>query len=1122
MRRFWNWLLLGLLLLWICSILTAQTQGQFSGFIKDTSGAVVVGASVTVTNAGTGIARGTTTNEAGIYTVPLLQPGIYNIRVTANGFKTATRTQITLDVAQNATVDFSLDVGDITQSIDVSGAVAMLDTESATVGTVISNQGILELPLNGRNFLQLVALSNNVNYGFPAATQTATRQGGDRVGVDISVGGQRGSFNRYTLDGVEDTDVNFNTYMFLPSVDALQEFKVQSGVFPAEFGRGTSQINVSTKPGTNQFHGAAYEFLRNNDLDAKAYAFTTARPPKDALRQNQFGFTLGGPIMIPKLFNGKNRLFFMSNFEGFRSRQQVISLNVVPSVAERNDNFSQIANTIFDPLTRTSSGSTVTSTPFPGNVIPSSRVSPISSALLAYYPAPNNNVAAANFQTNYMDPINKDQFTQRVDFQESANSSWFGRFSWQDETSDTPALYENGQVVTTNARQAVISNTRILSPSTVNEFRFAFNHFFNLSTGELAYEDNVVASLNLPFVPSSQFGPWAWGIPNIVPTGYASFGDNADSPWVNYNSTFQLVDNFSWVKGSHSIRFGFEVRRNRFNVEGNQYDKGQYSFTGQVTGNPSLPAGTTGDGFADFLLGNCMQCQLDVALANGQMRSTSQNYYVDDIWKVAPHLTLSLGLRYEYTAPFVDQTGTMINPYLPIISPTPNLPTNLQPVLIRTGSGDFYQGTDMRFASGIQVARDGRMGSALVAPDYRNVAPRVGIAWSVSPKWTVRAGGGVFFAQGESNYVADMERNITGHIKGVMSANFSDPSQLLSYNVPWLGASTSSEFVATPAINATIYGNRTPYVIQDNLNIQRQLGSQTVFEVGYIGSVGRKLPMNQAVNVPLPSATTSIISRTPDPYLGRIQEIENSDKSNYNALVLKLQRRLSSGLTFLVSHTYSRSIDLGSELRQYGNDVQYSQSGYDLEANRGPSAFNATHRFTTSLTYELPFGKGKHFLNNGGLGNAVIGGWVINSIVTLQTGFPFTVSMANTLDESNTGALMDHPNATGINPNLPRGQQDPQEFFNTAAFVIEPFGTYGNSGRNNVTGPGMMDWDFSTMKDFRVSEGKSLEFRYEAFNLTNHPNWGMPVATMPSAAFGKIQTTSIAMRQMQLALKFIF
>src|SRR6058998_320369 len=365
MRNRCLWSLLCILVLSV-SPAPAQTDGSISGVIRDASGAVIPGAMVTVTNPATNQVRSAISNEAGVYNFPVLQPGKYNIKVELPGFRTITQNDVELQVQFAARIDFTLQVGDVSQTVEVEGAAALIATENATVGTVIENKSIVEMPLNGRNFLQLVSLSPNVSYGFSDSTQAITRQGGQRAQQNISVAGQRSEFNHFTLDGVENTDVNFNTYVFLPSIDALQEFKVQTGIFPAEFGRATTQINVSTKPGTNQFHGSVFEFHRNDKLDAKQYAFTSNRPPKDPFKWNQYGFTLGGPVWIPKLFKGQDRLFFMSNFEGFRERRATRGFFNVPSAAMREGNFSELAAPIYDPLDRTRQ--------FSGNVIPKNRI----------------------------------------------------------------------------------------------------------------------------------------------------------------------------------------------------------------------------------------------------------------------------------------------------------------------------------------------------------------------------------------------------------------------------------------------------------------------------------------------------------------------------------------------------------------------------------------------------------------------------------------------------------------------------------------------------------------------------------------------------------------------------
>src|SRR6185436_9695625 len=346
----------------------SQTLGEITGQVTDATGGVVPGAKIVATNTGTNATRNAVSNDAGVYSFPALQPGAYSVRVEKSGFKTVTRANIQLEVQQNARIDFELPLGQVSESVEVSADAAVLATENATVGTVIENKRIVELPLNGRNYLQLVAMAPNVSFGFQAAGQAGSRQGGIRADQSISVAGQRANFNHYTLDGVENTDPNFNTFVVLPSIDALQEFKVQTGVYPAEFGRAATQINVSTKPGTNEYHGTLFYFLRNDKLDAKNYAFTPARPPKDPFKWNQFGFTFGGPVAIPKLFNGRNKLFFMSNYEWFRQRRQVQAVSSLPSAAMRGGNFSELpkgTQGIFDPRSRVNEGGTIVATLIP-------------------------------------------------------------------------------------------------------------------------------------------------------------------------------------------------------------------------------------------------------------------------------------------------------------------------------------------------------------------------------------------------------------------------------------------------------------------------------------------------------------------------------------------------------------------------------------------------------------------------------------------------------------------------------------------------------------------------------------------------------------------------------------
>ncbi len=1093
-----------------------QTLGEITGEIKDASGGVVVGATVTATNLGTNARRATTTNGAGVYSFPSLVPGNYSLKVEMQGFRTVARGDIQLQVQQTARIDFTLQVGQVTEIVEVTGGAPLLATENATVGTVVEIKQILDLPLNGRNFLHLIAMTPNVSFGFASAGQAGSRQGGSRVDQNFSIAGQRGMFNHFTLDGVENTDVNFNTYVLLPSIDVLQEFKVQTGVYPAEFGRAASQVNVSTKSGTNNYHGALFEFLRNDRIDAKSYAFTTNRPAKDPFKWNQYGFYLGGPVRIPKLFNGRDRLFFSSNFEGYRDRKQLRGFYSVPSAAMRDGNFSELTNVrIFNPETQARTGSTVTALPFDRNTIPREKIHSVSTKLFEFYPAPN--VATGSLVSNYQKGrnrrIDKDQFLQRIDFTESNKSTWFGRFGWTDELQLQEQLALNGTKLLTDARQWMTSNTRVLSPTKVNEFRFGYNQFFNSLGTELAFTRDVVGELKVNGLTSPD--PIGWGIPAIGITGLSGFGDDSEGPYVNDNRTFQWIDNFSWIRGKHSIRIGVEIRRDHYDQVGNQFARGSFGFEGQATQNPASVAGT-GYGFADFLLGHCRRCEASVSLARVKYRAVSQYYYFDDTWKVRPNLSINIGIRYENTPPWFDATGRLVNIHVPFADSTPNVADlSRHPTFTRMGTGDFYEGIALRFNPAIKVARDGRLGKYLIARDNNDWAPRLGIAWSPTSRWTVRTGAGAFYSQDTGNPRFDMARNFAGRRRDESTSEFPD----LTWDRPFRNLGGTVQ-INNPYVLGNIHQRRTPYTISYLLNLQRELRSGTVLEVGYIGSVSRKLESLRAFNESLPGATGSVLSRAPYPEFGRIQEVDGSGKAHYNSLGTRLQGRLGTGLNFLSSYTYARSIDTSSGIRNNGGDTLFPQNSYCISCERGVSIFSTKHNLTSAILWDVPVGKGRKYLNIGGVPNVVLGGWQLSSTFLVQTGFPIVVSSGR--DQSNTGSGFDRPNATGAKVPIPRGQQDPERFFNIDAFLLQPFGTHGNVGRNTLVGPGVMNWNFSTLKDFTVREAHRLQFRFEAFNFPNHPNWGGPNTSRSSVDFGKIRGTRTTMREVQFALKYMF
>lgn len=1103
-----------------------QTFGDISGLVRDPSGAVIAGATVTATNISTNAVRSSTTNQAGLYSFPSLPPGTYNVRVETPGFKAATRNQVELQVQQSARLDFEMEVGQVTEAVEVSATAALLSSENSTVGTVIENKRIVELPLNGRNYLQLVALAPNVSYGFPEAGQANSRQGGVRSGMSISVGGARAQYNRYTLDGVENTDPNFNTFVVYPSVDALQEFKVQSGIYPAEFGRGATQINVSTKPGANDYHGTAFYFLRNDKLDAKNYAFTSARPPKDPFKWNQFGFTLSGPISIPKIVNGKNRLFFMTNYEWFRQRRQVQAVNSLPSPAMRGGNFSELPQGtlgVFDPRSRSTQGGQVVATPFPGNVIPGSRIHPISQQLLDFYPSPNlpNPDLRNNFVQAQGRPIDRDQFIGRFDVVESSNSQWSGRYSWGDENQLTESLRLNGDKIITNFKQVMISNTRVLSPSIVNETRFGYTKFYNTTGPELAFTRDVVGELNILGLASGP--PVQWGIPNVSLQGvYAGFGNGSEGPYENNNSSLQFINNFSWIRGKHSIKLGGEVRQDRYDQVGNQFARGQFTFTRNATNNLAQ-SGTTGDPFADFLLGETFQAEAAVSIAAAEFRSTGFALYVDDNWKVTQRLTLNLGLRYEFTPPWEDQTGTLFNGIVRQDIRGENLADrSLYPFFMRQGaaSDDPYAGINLRWPD-IEVRQDGTLGNRLVGIDKNDFAPRLGITWAPSDKWVIRAGAGVFYSQDSGNPRFDMARNLAGRLRD----NSNPQAPHLNWNNALASVAGGIANVPRPYTFANPYDRRTPYSMQYMMNVQRELPMGTAFEVGYLGSVSHRLESLRSVNEAIPADprvdSRSVFLRSPFPNFGRIQLVDNGGNGNYNSLGAKLTKRYSNGMTYLMSYTWSKSIDTATAIRNLGGDTLFPQNSYCRSCERALSSHDTRHRYVASALWDLPFGRGRKFgIDNAAL-NMIAGGWQIGSILTLQTGYPITVT--NGQDASNTGALFDRPNSTGSNAALARGEQDPRRFFDTSAFFVNAPGTHGNVGRNTLTGPGTISWDFSMLKDFNFNERHKLQLRFEAFNFPNHPNWANPNTNITSNTFGQI--TSIrtgTMRNLQMALKYLF
>ena len=1109
----------------------SQALGTVTGEVRDSTGAIIPDVEVTVRNTETNISRTMATNESGVYTVPALNPGLYDVRASKSGFKSTTRGTIELQVQQTARVDFTLEVGQVSESVEVTGASALLTTENATVGTVIEQQRITDLPLNGRNFLSLVSLSPNVNYGFSAPAQASGRQGGTRSGITMSLAGSRATWSNYTLDGITNTDINFNLYIVLPSVEALQEFKVQTGIYPAEFGRAAGQINVSTKGGTNEYHGSAFEYLRNDRLDARPYFFkdpeTPAQvaPDKQPYRQNQYGFTLAGPVRIPKLFNGRNRVFFMSNYEGFKSRRTVTSFGTTMTAAMRNGDFSAVTTPLQDALTRVKANGTVSSSAFPGNQIPANRFSKGSLLILEKFaPVPNlaqSGLPNRNYQYLVKTPIDKDQFTQRIDLNQSSSSQWFGRYSWTDELTVNPGIKSNGSILYTRASQWVLSNTKVFSSAKVNEARFGYNSLLNNISQELAGVEDVNGELNTPVKIKD---PNSWGIPNIsLSNNLSGLGNDANGPFTIDDKIYEATDTFSWVRGRHSLRLGGDWRYNQYLQLGNEFARGRFTANSQFTANGNdLTGGYSG---ADFLLGYFNQLDTAVALAKGDFRNNEWALFADDTYKVTPRLTVNWGLRWEVAQPLWDKAGNevsfQIRQYLPNIANDPNL--NLHPVYVRAGSGNFYDGVDFRYSTALQVARDGRLGKRLIKTDYNNLGPRLGIAFSPSAKWSIRTGFGIFFSQESKNSIFDLNRGMGGRASIIQDTtappqvsytDYINASQLPVSFPPGLTWGADSELATT-------------YTMSYLFNIQRSIGNNSTLEAGYTGNQSRKLAMLIDANAPLPG-TGLPSTRQPYPELpAGIQFLRGDGVGSYNALSGKLTQRFGRDFTTLFSFTWSKALDDISAIRGSGNEFA-PQDARCRACEHGPSTFNVPRRFAASVLYTLPFGKGRRFLNRGGVLDRVVGGWQFSTITLVQDG-----SAIDTTSWNSAGLAL-VPNSVrlscvaGVNPVA--DNPTPDRYFVAQAFQNPLAGQFGTCGRNNLIGPSNWNVDFSTLKDFRISEKHALQFRMEMFNAPNHPAWGSPSASWgnsnappapPATGFGRIRGTS-QLRQIQFALKYHF
>ena len=1058
--------------------------GTIVGTVTDPSGAVVPKARVTVRNQETNATREVVTDEQGDYNVPLLPPAVYQVSAEKPGFRRSVYRAVNLDVDQTARLDFTLQVGEVNQDIAVTDTVPLVQTDTSTLGQVIDRRQVHELPLNERNFLSFALLVPGGQ--MPAEGSQNSTQGGS-----ISVNGAREQSNNFLLDGVDNNDPYINQYVALPSIDAIQEFKVQSSDYSAEFGRsGGGQINVVIRSGSNQLHGSAIEFIRNRNLDAKNFfdlpdctsgsvPGTCAGIPR--YDRNQFGGTLGGTIR-------KDKTFFFASYEGLRLRQATTRQATVPSQMERGGILAMVP-----PMYRNPSGVAVF------NLLPAANVGPdlATSNTFTSSPVIRNSVNMPLVKVDHHAGSNDYISTHYAFFDEN-------RFNPFDPVNAFTNLPGYGSYTLNRGQNAGLSWTHIFNPRLVNEARFGFNR---LRAGVLQehYGTNVSQSLGFPTVLTNSVD---LGTPNVSILGFEGIGEPINYPQDRHDNTFHLADNLAWNHGRHQFKFGADIRRLQLNSYIDFLARGEWFFMGGMSGDPMVALAQLLSGMPDYAVA------VKGDTFNG-LRSTGLDYYIQDDIRVVPRLLLNVGLRYEYNSPPVEVHDRFS---------VPDLSSN---------SLTCSPYPDCQF---LQAGTHG-VPRATYNKDLNNFAPRIGLAWRPlkSERWVVRSAYGIFYDVGILN------------INIFPRAN--PPFYELAF-FPNSGANVIQDIFSQagqPVVQPNMIARdlRDAYMQQWNVDLQYELRPNWMMDLAYVGSKGTHLPSPRDLNQPRPDTGAVAYQQ-----FSSILYVSSDAASSYNALQFRSERRVNQGLAFLAAYTFSKSIDNDSAVFSGSVGSGLPQDSQNLRAERGLSDFHANHRLALSSLYDLPFGRGRRWLKGSGLGQHLLGNWQLAGILTLQTGHPFTVNRG----ASQTGTALtafgvpDRPDLVG-DPTVPgpvAANPDPachatqsqggraadyvgrpESWFNPCAFADPSPGSFGNAGRNILIGPGMNNVDFSLSKNipFR-SEGSRLQIRAELFNLFNHANFDIPARNLDTPAFGTILSENAygnkPPRQIQLGLKYVF
>lgn len=1157
------------------AVLYAQVDtGTILGTVHDNTGAVIAGAKVTVRDEGTSRSQSNTTSSSGEYVFTPVKIGKYTIEVENAGFKKERRTGLTVNIQQQVVADFSLSVGDVTNEIEVTAAVPLLQTESGSVGHVIEGKTINDLPLNGRNYTFLARLVPGATVGQPEG------RGLNATGW-FTANGTRPAQNNYMLDGIDNNTNNVDflsgaAYVLKPPIDAIGEFKLQTNSFSAEFGRaGGAVLNASIKSGGNSFHGSVWEFLRNDKLDATDFFLNSAGQSKGSFKQNQFGATTGGRIV-------KDKTFFFVDYEGTRIRQGVpLTGLTVPTAAERASgytNFSDLITlqsgsqtdaqgnarplgTIFDPATTRAIGSNkYIRDPFPSNIIPASRLDPNAVKLLNLYPAPTQPGLFNNFSVNRNSITDVNAFDVRIDQYFSSHDQVFGRYSWSRSPSFLPGPFtgaaDGGGFNTgdqnVDTQGAALSYTHSFSSTLVNEARIGFNREHTSRVQPFGNDtSNLPAQYGIQGVPQT---PGNGGLPYL---GIGSLSQLGSAEWLvsdRYSNTIQFTENLTKVYRSHTFKAGFELQSIYFPWIAPPYSRGGFDFNGQYTSIPNV--NDTSTGRAQFLLSPTASSVGGVNNIGGANTLDASNFggvaadrsyygaYFQDDWKVSSKLTLNLGVRWDWFS----ATGERYNAQANFVPATPfNGAQYIIPASRKDNPALSASFTNLLAKDGIQLIYSDAYGSGLSVIPKNNFAPRIGFAYQVTPKFVVRGGYGIYYGAFENRGGSP---SLGYNYPFQYSFHFPSPDSVSPVTYPngtiaTLENGLSSVPLNTTAVNAQGLSLRgiqfhyqTPYVQSYNLTAQYQFSRADSFEAAYVASLSRHLETFVGSNlqsVLLPPGLNPQ-NYIPFPDFARGGSYANTiGTANYHSLQAKYERRLATGLNALFAYTYAKTrTDAGDLLSGGGVSGFRAQGipGWGIQKDTALADFDIRHAISLSATYDLPFGKGRQYMSNSPrLIELLLGSWSANGIMTLDTGQPQTIGCTKTTG-AGTGCYALY---TGADPY--GGAHDVNHFYNAAAFVDPPvvtavgqtdFSPLGG-GNTQVSGPPFRRLDFSLFKSFPMGENRRFEFRAESFNLTNHPAFSQPASSnlsfVNTTTFGRITSTRDApndARELQFALKFYF